>query len=539
MESSDDEKVSRRRGKPRCPKNYGRAKEWKAYNFQYRAYCVSRGKVAVEIAAGKKPPAERNPATYYDDYAEEVGGWEQLCAHSTAAEVVRYTRAVMKTIKHAQKAWIREEQDMFADMVCNTKNDALLTLMGQEVDGSVSAALAAFAKMYGTESEGSRFELLMKFLFSSKMRGKDLEAHITSIKDMLSDLAKLKPPEVFTPGLQVIIFVKSLMSKYPGLSAVITAAKRGDDKSVTLEEAINMARDHVSAKAMEAVASDSSDSSDSSDDEAALAVGTGTFKGKCFNCDEVGHRASECPKKRNKTHKRRFQRQKAAKAAAKKAESAKAVKATKKADKKKKSKKKKARLLAVFSEKAYAAATNNSKKRDRNEEHTLLLDTQASANFLITEELMSGLKSTDTEVTLADGAGQSCAKKGSMHCLFPFLGRKELEECKSNGGSYLVPDFVANLQSGQLLVAAGHDIFLSKKGSYIAVGGSKKDRIPISVTDAGFEIKVKAVARDSKRASKATHSPKVTFESEEEEEESEEEESEESEESEAEESSEE
>ena len=54
MESSDDEKVSRRRGKPRCPKNYGRAKEWKAYNFQYRAYCVSRGNVAVEIAAGKK-----------------------------------------------------------------------------------------------------------------------------------------------------------------------------------------------------------------------------------------------------------------------------------------------------------------------------------------------------------------------------------------------------------------------------------------------------------------------------------------------------
>ena len=119
-----------------------------------------------------------------------------------------------------------------------------------------------------------------------------------------------------------------------------------------------------------------------------------------------------------------------------------------------------------------------------------------------------------------------------------FLGKDKLEECKTKGGTYLTPGFIANLMSGMKLVRAGHTIHLSKKGCYIAVGGSKTDRIPVTLTDAGFEIEVEEADGKSETAMAAGGSSESEME-EDTESESEEEESEDSMESEEEESEEE
>ena len=61
---------------------------------------------------------------------------------------------------------------------------------------------------------------------------------------------------------------------------------------MTLDEAINMARDYVSTKKLDT----DNDSSDSSDEEA-MAVSAG-FQGTCHHCHKKGHKKFFCPARR-------------------------------------------------------------------------------------------------------------------------------------------------------------------------------------------------------------------------------------------------
>ena len=473
-------------------------------------------------------PNERK-GQYYEEYAADAGGWEELMCLASPREQARYKTAVISQLAKDQAAWDKEMSAQFNELSLACSHDALTTLMGESVDGNVMKAIAQFKQMYGTETEGRRFTLLKKFL-KLRMLTKDLEAHITRTKDLISDLGKLQPPEKFTEGTSVMVFLESIEPKLPGVQGIVTAAKRGQDKAITLSDAFNMARDFASSKKTNCDSS-SEESDSSSDDESAKLTSTGyKFKGVCHHCKKPGHKKFFCPER-----KKEWQKKKAANASKSKARSVKS-----KAKKAKGTKHGKVRSRSVFTHQAMAAVVKkkNTRKPTKKQKYTLLLDTEASANFMNTKALMSDTKPTNTKVTLADGAPTAMAEKGNLSAMFSFKGENQPSECKSKGKTYYVPEFVASLLSGSVLVDNGHDIHLSKKDSYIALGGSKHQRIPIKVTEAGFEVEVQAVPNKKRKVAFSSKEDSEIEESESESEEEEEEEDEEDEEEEEEDDSE-
>ena len=151
------------RSRSRCPKFDGKKGNWKNYYFQYQAWANTRRKPASDIAKGAKPPNERK-GQYYEEYAADAGGWEELMCLASPREQARYKTAVISQLAKDQAAWDKEMSAQFNELSLACSHDALTTLMGESVDGNVMKAIAQFKQMYGTETEGRRFTLLKKFL---------------------------------------------------------------------------------------------------------------------------------------------------------------------------------------------------------------------------------------------------------------------------------------------------------------------------------------------------------------------------------------
>ena len=96
-----DDKYSR--GKVSCPSFNGAAKDWKSWLTKMRAYARVRGPVARDIIDLKKPPVERRQE-FYDAFASDVGGWDELRKLDNPINIARYSRRVNQIIQEAELA---------------------------------------------------------------------------------------------------------------------------------------------------------------------------------------------------------------------------------------------------------------------------------------------------------------------------------------------------------------------------------------------------------------------------------------------------
>ena len=487
-----DDKYSR--GKVSCPSFNGQARDWKSWLTKMRAYARVRGPVARDIIDLKRPPTERRQE-YYDSFASDVGGWDELRKLDNPSNIARYSRRVNQLIQEAQDVWDRVSNDLFSRMILCFEDEALSTIETLE-EGDVPGALRVFRERYGKETEQGRYQMLRRF-FNLTMTGssaRKLEEHIAIFKALISDLKKLNPPEEPSEGQKVAAFLGSLEAACPDLAKVTVAARRGRDGTLTIDEVIGMARQWMT----EGNGAETSESE--SENEEALAV-RGTFKGECWNCGKRGHTRANCPSEKKSRSEGKGSKSKQASKRKRKRERAAAAKA--KAEKKKKAGKK-ARVMGVWTQHAYSALKKSRKtKRKKSSKSVVLLDSQASAHFINDKSLMSSVKDAEVEVVLADGASADVAKKGNLRAKFTFADDSE-QLLMTRGGAYYTPDFVASLLSGQKLVQDGHVVHLDKQGSYVALNGSskKKDRIPIKMTDAGFEISVEGTKKTRKARKK-------------------------------------
>ena len=148
-EDTFDDKYSR--GKVSCPSFNGQAKDWKSWLTKMRAYARVRGPVARDIIDLKRPPTERRQE-YYDAFACDVGGWDELRKLDNPGNIARYSRKVNQIIQEAQDVWTRVSNDLFSRMILCFEDEALSTIETLE-EGDVPGALRVFRERYGKETE--------------------------------------------------------------------------------------------------------------------------------------------------------------------------------------------------------------------------------------------------------------------------------------------------------------------------------------------------------------------------------------------------
>ena len=174
-----------------------------------------RGPVARDIIDLKKPPVERR-TEFYDAFASDVGGWDELLKLDNPRNIARYSRKVNQIIQEAQDVWTRVSNDLFSRMILCFEDEALSTIETLE-EGDVPGALRVFRERYGKETEQGRYQMLRRF-FNLTMTGssaRKLEEHIAIYKALLSDLKKLNPPEEPSEGQKVAAFLGSLEAACP------------------------------------------------------------------------------------------------------------------------------------------------------------------------------------------------------------------------------------------------------------------------------------------------------------------------------------
>ena len=381
-----------------------------------------------------------------------------------------------KTFLKKRRVWHKKEAKMFAAIAKAAKGDTK-TLMMSVKQGDLRAAITALRAKYDKQTITSRLKMIKRFINMRKSTDQTLSNFIIEFKDLRRKLSALTPPVPVCEdeSTQVVILIDAL-SEHDEYKEFVTNALLKDDLKIeqAIESATDFADIQINTEEVKAKVDALSVQHQHEHEETR----------KCFECNEIGHIARNCPTRKRKRGEGKGKGK------------GKGRRWPKKQKQQQQQKKK------VF---GFLVQTKRSKRAKKRRVKALAaavpqggfalnLDSAASKHCINTKSLLSNMSSSTDIVVVAQGTEVQTDTKASLHGLFQSKSHGEVEGKSDSDAALYTPSFPHSLLSAIQIVKAGGVAHLEKGNCYVCPGTDRSMRLKVDMTEDEFLVYVKPVA---------------------------------------------